>query len=222
MDRLKESIRKNGLVGPLVWNRTTGHVVGGHQRLAALDSLMRTRDYDLEVTEVTMPLRDEIRLNVALNNADSQGEFDFAMLGQLASDFNLDVESDFGFSPETVDISFPSLDGLPGNYRGSTAEERTATPEEIAKMKDAKKKAREKLKADREEFGDYNTDAKGTLTIVFDGETAKREWYAAHGGTGDPPDIIHSSTLDKLIENQQLPKKQNKLPPLPLQISCNL
>ncbi len=195
MKRLKESIRKNGLVGPLVWNATTGHVVGGHQRLAALDSLMRTDDYELDVTEVAMSLRDEVRLNVALNNADAQGEFDFAMLGQLAADFGLDVAKDFGFSPDTVEISFPSLE--PSSAAATDAPRREATPEEIARMKEAKREAREKLKADREELGDYNTDPKGILTIVFANETAKREWLAARGV--EDADVVHIDTLEAAL-----------------------
>ena len=35
--RLKKSLKDNGLVGTLIWNKTTGHIVGGHQRLGVLD-----------------------------------------------------------------------------------------------------------------------------------------------------------------------------------------
>ena len=34
-----------GLLEPLVWNKTTGHLVSGHQRLAQLDSLQRSENY---------------------------------------------------------------------------------------------------------------------------------------------------------------------------------
>lgn len=43
-DKLKRSIEQFGYVEPVIWNKTTGRVVGGHQRLKVL--------LDLEMTEV--------------------------------------------------------------------------------------------------------------------------------------------------------------------------
>jgi len=34
--KLESSIDKFGLVEPIIWNKKTGHVVGGHQRLQIL------------------------------------------------------------------------------------------------------------------------------------------------------------------------------------------
>lgn len=200
MDRLKRSIRKNGLVGTLVWNRVTGHVVGGHQRLAALDACMRTQDYELDVTEVDMPLKDEVRLNVALNNADSQGEFDFAALRDLSAEFGLDVSEDFGFSDEAIEINFPekaeelALDP----ETGANPPERVADDAEIARMKEAKREARERLKEQRADLGDYLTEPKGVLTVVFDSETAKADWFRSRG-MDEAPSVVHVSELDELL-----------------------
>jgi len=38
LDALGASINRFGLVEPVVWNRRTGHVVGGHQRLKVLQA----------------------------------------------------------------------------------------------------------------------------------------------------------------------------------------
>lgn len=38
-ERLKNSIETFGNVEPIVWNERTGHIVGGHQRLAVLQHL---------------------------------------------------------------------------------------------------------------------------------------------------------------------------------------
>ena len=38
-EKLKTSIEQFGNVEPVVWNRRTGNVVGGHQRLAVLKSM---------------------------------------------------------------------------------------------------------------------------------------------------------------------------------------
>src|SRR5262245_36096757 len=37
--KLEMSLREFGLVEPLIWNETTGHVVGGHARLGILRRL---------------------------------------------------------------------------------------------------------------------------------------------------------------------------------------
>lgn len=203
-ERLKKSIKDNGLVGHLVWNRTTGHIVGGHQRLEALDSLMRTDNYQLEVLEVQLPLKEEVKLNVVLNNTDNQGEFDFSALSELATQFDLDVSADFGFSDEVIDIQFPAIAeiGAVGDD-GEPVVEKVASPEEIARMKELKKEVREKLKAERNETGDYNTEAKGILTIVFDRESAKKQWMIDHGADGDNiPNVMHIYDFEKLISGK--------------------
>lgn len=43
-DKLKRSMEQFGYVEPVIWNKTTGQVVGGHQRLKVL--------MDMGVTEV--------------------------------------------------------------------------------------------------------------------------------------------------------------------------
>lgn len=203
MRRLKESIRKNGLVGHLVYNKATKHIVGGHQRLAALDSIMRTKEYVLDVLRVDMPLKDEIRLNVALNQQDSQGEFDFDMIGSLAKDFDLDLSDDFGFSADTIDVNFPEFSEPPEIAASEDSSEppRMASEEDIAKMKEAKKSTRERNKEFRQEYGDFNTDAKGIITVVFDRESAKRQWFLDRG-IDEPPNVIHVNELEKLFVNK--------------------
>lgn len=197
MQRLKESIRKNGLVGQLVYNKATGHVVGGHQRLAALDSLMRTKDYVLDVLQVDMPLKDEVRLNVALNQQDSQGEFDFDMIEILARDFDFDLSDDFGFSADTIDVNFPDFSDRGGD---SVCENppKAASDEDIAKMKEAKRATRERNKEFRQEYGDFNGEAKGILTVVFDRESAKKQWFLDRG-IDEPPNVIHVNEFEKLF-----------------------
>ena len=200
MRRLKESIRKNGLVGHLVYNKVTKHIVGGHQRLAALDSIMRTKDYTLDVLQVDMPLKDEVRLNVALNQQDAQGEFDFFKISELATDYGLDLSEDFGFSDEMIEINFPEF----GAPEDSTSEESSATPRmasesDIAKMKEQKHEAKVRNRELREEYGKPGDEPKGILTVVFDRESAKRQWFLDRG-IDEPPNVIHVNEFAKLFE----------------------
>jgi ParB-like chromosome segregation protein Spo0J len=59
-------------VEPLVWNSTTGHLVGGHLRHRILQEL----GYDtVEVSVVTLPIEAEKALNLLLNNKEAQGDW---------------------------------------------------------------------------------------------------------------------------------------------------
>ncbi len=62
--RLLRSMDEFGCVEPLIWNRRTGHLVGGHQRFQILLAKGAT---DVEVSVVDLPLEKEKALNVALN-----------------------------------------------------------------------------------------------------------------------------------------------------------
>ena len=108
--RLKKSIEKFGLIGAPIFNKRTSHIVGGHQRLSALDSLMGKADYELEVIEVDLSEKDEVKLNVALNNSDLMGEYDFDTIQNLCKEFE-PVTKKFGgyFSvPRKLNICFHS------------------------------------------------------------------------------------------------------------------
>ncbi len=68
--RLRQSLAKFGLVEPLVWNRKTGRLVGGHQRLEELDKKegYPGRDYLVSVSVVEFGEKKERQANVWLNN----------------------------------------------------------------------------------------------------------------------------------------------------------
>lgn len=78
--KLKQSIQEFGLVEPLIWNETTGHMVGGHARLAILKELGIT---EVPVSVVRLNSAREKALNVVLNNQEAQGTYDPEKLGEL-------------------------------------------------------------------------------------------------------------------------------------------
>lgn len=100
MEMLKRSIKENGIVDPLVWNRRTGFVVGGNQRLAALIDLEYEKTW-VAVIDVS-PERERI-LNVALNKI--SGQWDFPKLKDLLTDIDtgeFDIELT-GFDAEEIE-----------------------------------------------------------------------------------------------------------------------
>lgn len=192
-----------------MWNKANGHIIGGHQRLEILDSLMRAEEYELEVLMVDIPeMKQELKLNVALNNQDSQGEFNYEMLDALAVEFGFDPVEDFGFSEELVETVFPEVGELEEMEAFRLAEEsggeveppmaRTASAEDIALMKEKKKEGREKMKELRAETGDYSTEAKGVLTLVFPKESQKRQWMEAKGMNPDSS-VMHVNEFLKAL-----------------------
>jgi len=82
-ERLKRSLAEFDLVQPIVWNRRTGHVVAGHQRLGILEE-QGVNEVDCVVVDLS--LAREKALNVALNNPNVGGTWDFDLLGQLVED----------------------------------------------------------------------------------------------------------------------------------------
>mgnify|MGYP001175359246 CR=1 FL=1 len=63
-EKLKRSIEEFGYVEPVIWNRRTGNIVGGHQRYKVLTAL-GIKEIDCVV--VDMDEEREKALNVALN-----------------------------------------------------------------------------------------------------------------------------------------------------------
>ena len=80
-EKLKRSIVEFGYVEPVIWNKTTGHVVGGHQRLKVLIDTGMT---EVECVVVEMSEEKEKALNVALNKIN--GEWDKDKLSLLITD----------------------------------------------------------------------------------------------------------------------------------------
>lgn len=90
--RLRANIEKVGLVAPIVWNRTTGNCLGGHQRLAALDALEKSGDYYLTVAAVELDAKTEKEQNIFLNNTSAQGDWDIEKLASMFKEDELTIE----------------------------------------------------------------------------------------------------------------------------------
>ena len=102
-EKLKRSLEEFGYVEPVIWNRTTGRVVGGHQRLKILLN-MGMEEVDCVVVE--MNEEKEKALNIALNKIN--GDWDREKLALLITDLNA---ADFdvsltGFDPGELDDLF--------------------------------------------------------------------------------------------------------------------
>jgi hypothetical protein len=90
--KLQAGLKRHGLVSPPTWNVQTGFIVGGHQRISVMDSLMRTQDYRLKVARIDVSVAREKELNILLNNTMAQGEWDVGALMDMFKDESIQVE----------------------------------------------------------------------------------------------------------------------------------
>jgi len=99
-EKLKKSIREFDLVEPLVWNKRTGNLIGGHQRLKIL---IENGIKEVDVSVVDLPENKEKALNIALNKI--QGDWELLKLKDLFQEIDtgeFDIEIT-GFDDEEIE-----------------------------------------------------------------------------------------------------------------------
>lgn len=101
-EKLKNSITEFGYVEPVIWNKKTGNVVGGHQRLSVLKHL---GEKEVDCIVVDMDLQKEKALNIALNKI--SGQWDVPLLTDLLKDLD-----DSGFNVSLTGFDANELDDL--------------------------------------------------------------------------------------------------------------
>lgn len=94
--KLRESLEKFGVVEPVVFNKRTGYIVGGHFRVRELKKL----GYDeVECVIVDLNEEDERELNIRLNA--NSGDWDSAL---LAINFTIPELIDWGFNGSLAEV----------------------------------------------------------------------------------------------------------------------
>lgn len=89
--KLKAALERHGLVAPVTWNRASGFIVGGHQRIGQMDALAGTKDYTLRVAAIDVDVGREKELNLLLNNQQAMGDWDIEGLEEMLRDTDLDL-----------------------------------------------------------------------------------------------------------------------------------
>lgn len=121
---IERSLKRHGLVQPIVWNRRTNTVVSGHQRLTVLEAQGET-----EVTVSVIDLDDiqEKELNVALNKI--TGEWDDDKLSVILNELGEEA-IDTGFTLPEIDVLRDELKSYFDDVTAPDEEEPTEEPEE--------------------------------------------------------------------------------------------
>ena len=97
---LKESVKKFGLVDPIIVNKDNT-VIGGHQRLKICKDL---KYVDVDCVMLDLSKEEERELNIRLNK--SGGEWDFDLL----SNFEIEELKDWGFKEIELGLNIDKID----------------------------------------------------------------------------------------------------------------
>ena len=121
---IERSLKRHGLVQPVVWNCRTNTVVYGHQRLTVLEAQGET-----EVTVSVVDLDDiqEKELNVALNKI--TGEWDDDKLSVILNELGEEA-ADTGFTLPEIDVLRDKLKSYFDDVTAPDEEEPTEEPED--------------------------------------------------------------------------------------------
>ena len=184
MKRLKKNIKQVGLIQPIIWNKRTGNIVGGHQRIAALDAIEKSENYSLDVAVVDFDEKTEREQNIALNNDRLFGDFDLNLLENVfnADDFKIDFENT-GFDFTEISFIMPEVakkNEMNNILEIANNEDVKEDLEHIQKIKDIKKKSRDVLNK-KNDYAFY-------ATIVFQDREEKEAFLVS---IGKPPDYMY-------------------------------
>jgi hypothetical protein len=98
---LSNSISTFGLVQPIIYNKRTGNIVGGHQRMT---DLIAKGVEGTDMVEVDLPDSYEKALNITLNHPGIEGEFDNEKLQPLLSEVPKELMSELNLDELEINL----------------------------------------------------------------------------------------------------------------------
>ena len=91
------------LIDDLIWNKRTGNLVSGHQRLTWVDLKAREKglkDFNFKVNCIDVDEKEEKEINIGMNNEAAMGKFDIDKLGELFEEIDYNLA---GFDDKTIE-----------------------------------------------------------------------------------------------------------------------
>ena len=148
--------------------------MGGHQKISVLDELNKypENDYALRVEMIDVDEKTEKQLNIALNNPNVGGEWDYDLLREIIPDIDY---KDAGFTEE--DLSLIGVDFLFESEEESTISddfEELMAP--VAQKEQARKEAKKEEKT-REEQIAHNKEVKKEVAQKAEEKAKDMEAY---------------------------------------------
>lgn len=177
---LKKYLKKAGLLLPPVnWNKRTGRMIGGHQRLQIMDLINQTDDYELTVVVNDLSEKEEVEANVKLNSQNLSGEYDPGKLYNLKLDFpEIDFEKDLAFKEEELDLIFSDLSiEVQENYEEDGQQYSEYQQANMEKLKETKEKYKKRMEQENKDGGTiYTRDDDYSVTFIFRNNSEKKQF----------------------------------------------
>lgn len=210
LKKLKQNIKRVGMLGGIVWNERTTNLVSGHQRVSVLDQLngydgTKETDYILRVDKVNLSEKEEKEQNIFMNNQSVQGEFDLDILRDILPD--IDYKSagltDQDLSLIGIELDMPQIDDIladfediSSQYNAEREREKKANEmkkeERIAHNKEVKAIVKERAQKQAENMDAY-------VMLSFDTYEAKAAFCERFGYDPDMK-FIKGEVFDEQIE----------------------
>lgn len=207
---LKRSMKQFGVVGGIIVNSQTGNtIVGGHQKVAILDEMYKypDNDYFLRVEMISVDRKTEKTLNIALNNGNISGQWDYDALARLVPDIDYKdagltdadlnmIGCDFLLQTEEENSIANALEDMMAPVTEQKEAEKAARQleraEKVAHMKDVKQQVKEQAQETAANMDAY-------LMLSFDTWEAKAAFCERFGY--DPyQKFIKGELFDEKIE----------------------
>jgi ferredoxin-thioredoxin reductase catalytic subunit len=116
LEGLRHSLERFGYVEPIIWNKTTGHIVGGHQRYFVL---VEQGVEEAKMVVIEMSLEEELAANLTLNNPEIEGTWSDEAIDLLHQVETSDTEL---FNSLNMDALKTSLEKTPNIDPGKKEE----------------------------------------------------------------------------------------------------
>lgn len=207
---LKRSMKQFGVVGGIIVNSQTGNtIVGGHQKVAILDEMYKypDNDYSLRVEMISVDRKTEKTLNIALNNGNISGSWDYDALARLvpdidyqdagltAADLNM-IGCDFLLQTEEESSIADALEDMMAPVTEQKEAEKAAKQmeraEKVAHMKEVKQQVKNAAQKQAQDMDAY-------LMLSFDTFEAKAAFCERFGY--DPySKFIKGEVFDEQVE----------------------
>lgn len=207
---LKRSMKQFGVVGGIIVNSQTGNtIVGGHQKVAILDEMYKypDNDYSLRVEMISVDRETEKTLNIALNNGNISGQWDFDALARIVpdidwkdagltdADLNM-IGVDFLLQTEEESSIADSLKDMMAEVteqnEAEKAQRQIERAEKVAHMKEVKQQVKENAQKQAEDMDAY-------VMLSFDTYEAKTTFMERFGYDPDMK-FIKGELFDEQIE----------------------
>jgi hypothetical protein len=176
--KLKAKIKKYGLVQPIIVNKRTMNIVGGHQRVSVMDEITRGGDYELTAAMIDVEEREEAEINIFLNNPSAMGEWDQDLLAGIKELYpDMDFIADLGFDKIDLEFMFTGTEHIEefGDVFAPTKEQKKVSLS-ADEIRDIKNKGKEDLKKAQDTEADHWLDDRDNyvLSFVFNNNAEKK------------------------------------------------